>query len=100
MIKRDEFMKLLDGIQKVVMKDPSQLLNPKSEFRNKLHEFRTWQNEYTKRKLCSFCMKKLKLQDLSHHEKVTFYTSGLCPECNEADDNKSIFDMIKKDIEN
>ena len=45
-------------------------------------------------------MKKLKLKDLSHHEKVTFYTSGLCPECNEADDNKSIFDMIKKDIEN
>ena len=54
---------MLDEIAEVVKRDPSQLLNPKSDFRNKLHEFRTWQNEYTKRKLCSFCMKKLKLKD-------------------------------------
>ena len=61
MIKRDDFIKMLDEIAEVVKRDPSQLLNPKSDFRNKLHEFRTWQNEYTKRKMCSFCQKKLKL---------------------------------------
>ena len=72
MIKRDDFIKMLDEIAEVVKRDPSQLLNPKSDFRNKLHEFRTWQNEYTKRKMCSFCQKKLKLKDLSHHQKVTF----------------------------
>ena len=100
MIKRDDFIKMLDEIAEVVKRDPSQLLNPKSDFRNKLHEFRTWQNEYTKRKMCSFCQKKLKLKDLSHHQKVTLYTSGLCPECDEADENKSIFNMSKKDVTN
>ena len=74
MIKRDDFIKMLDEIAEVVKRDPSQLLNPKSDFRNKLHEFRTWQNEYTKRKMCSFCQKNLKFKDLSHLQKVTLYT--------------------------
>ena len=66
MIKRDDFTKMLDEIAEVVKRDPSQLFKPKSDFRNKLHEFRTWQNEYTKRKMCSFCQKKLKLKDLGY----------------------------------
>ena len=100
MIKRDDFIKIMDEMIKVVQKDPSQLLNPSSDFRNKLHEFRTWQNEYTRRNMCCFCMNKLKLRDLSHHQKVTLYTSGLCPECDAEDKNKSIFNMIKKDVTN
>ena len=100
MIKRDDFIKIMDEMIKVVQKDPSQLLNPSSDFRNKLHEFRTWQNEYTRRNMCCFCMKKLKLRDLSHHQKVTLYNSGLCPECDAEDKNKSIFNMIKKDVTN
>ena len=97
---KNNFRYVLEKMIKRVQKNPQIVLKPDKEFEGTINLFRVYKDALTKRKLCTFCFAKMKLRDLSHEQKVTLYTSGLCPKCDEVDDNKSIFSLVKKNINN
>jgi len=99
-VLKELYLSKLDRLVHITSKNPQIIFQQDRAFRELLHEFRLLQNSITKKKMCALCFTKLKLKDLTHEQKVTLYTSGLCPKCDSIDDNKSILSFVKKSVEN